>query len=246
MYDPIQDGIEKEARSLSYRQEEPPSELAEVVHSYWELKTEVPLADDFLLHAIPDACVNILFNQKDTEIAGVTALRTTYEVLNLGKDFHYAGIQFFPGAWQGDLKETSDSFVGTPYQGSLPLVAASEALAKVGFECKQSILSDLVLTLMERKLVAVNTVTQAILSNLADIKTVADMAAVTHMSTRQLQRSLKKATGFAPHDFLKVIRLQQSFKQHYLEAYTDQSHFIHSFRNITGYTPAEYYRKYVV
>ena len=33
MYDPIQDGIEKEARSLSYRQEEPPSELAEVVHS---------------------------------------------------------------------------------------------------------------------------------------------------------------------------------------------------------------------
>lgn len=246
MYDPIQDGMEKTAQSVVYRQAEPPEKLAELVHNYWELKTEAPLADDFFLHALPDACINVLLNQQDTSIAGITALRTTYEVLNLGRDFHYVGIQFFPGVWQGDLDETSDSFVGTAYQGDLPLIEASAVMVKTEFPDKLPVLSALVSQLLERKILAANPVTQKILANLDMIKNVTDMAEVTHLSTRQLQRRLKKSTGFSPHDFLKVIRLQQSFKQDYLDAYTDQSHYIHSFRKITGYTPADYYRKYDV
>lgn len=96
MYDPIQDGIAKNVLSVSYKEEKPPNIFSKLVHNFWELKTDIKLSDDFCLHALPDACVNILFNQKDTRIAGVTALRTTYEVLNLGKEFHYVGIQFFP------------------------------------------------------------------------------------------------------------------------------------------------------
>jgi len=246
MYDPIQDGIEKKVQSVSFKEEKPPSILSDLVHNFWELKTDKKLPDDFCLHALPDACVNILFNQKDTKIAGVTALRTTYEVLNLGTEFHYLGIQFFPGVWQGNQDETADSFVGTPYLGDLPLIETSNKLTPLDFSAKQSVLSELVSQLIERKLVAVNTVTTKILANIDSIHSVADMAIITQMSARQLQRILKKSTGFSPHDFLKVLRLQQSFKQHYLESYTDQSHFIHSFRKITGYTPAEYYRKFDV
>jgi transcriptional regulator GlxA family with amidase domain len=100
-------------------------------------------------------------------------------------------------------------------------------LAQLDFDAKQPVLAELVSELIERKLVAVNPVTASILENLDTIQTVTDMAAITQMSSRQLQRTLKKSTGFSPHDFLKVLRLQQSFKQHYLDAYTDQSHFIH-------------------
>ena len=246
MYDPIQDGIAKTIQAVHHKEEKPPGIFSSLVHSFWELKTDKKLADDFYLHALPDACVNILFNQNDTKIAGITALRTTYEVLNLGKEFHYVGIQFFPGVWQGNQNETTDSFVGTPYQGDLPLIDTSNKLVQVDFSAKQSILSALVSQLIERELVAVNTVTEKILTNLDLIHSVADMATITQMSSRQLQRRLKSSTGFSPHDFLKVLRLQQSFKQHYLESYTDQSHFIHSFRKITGYTPAEYYRKFDV
>nr|CAA6819456.1 MAG: AraC family transcriptional regulator [uncultured Thiotrichaceae bacterium] len=246
MYDPIYDGIAKTTKSVTHKEAEPPHALSNLVHSFWELKTDKKLLEDFCLHALPDACVNILFNQNDTEIAGVTALRTTYEVLNLGKEFHYVGIQFFPGVWQGNQNETADSFVGTPYLGDLPLIETSNKLTPLSFADKQSVLSELVAELVGRKLVAVNPVTEKILANLETIHTVADMADLTHMSPRQLQRTLKKSTGFSPHDFLKVLRLQQSFKQHYLDAYTDQSHFIHSFRKITGYTPAEYYRKFDV
>ena len=246
MYDPIQDGIAKTTQSVTHEEAKPPNHLSNLVHSFWELKTETKLPDDFCLHAVPDACVNILLNQSNTDIAGVTALRTTYEVLNLGKEFHYVGIQFFPGVWQGNQDETADSYVGTPYLGDLPLIEASNKLAQLDFAAKQTVLSELVSELIERKLVAVNPITAAILSNLDTIQTVADMAEVTQMSSRQLQRNLKKSTGFSPHDFLKVLRLQQSFKQHYLDASTDQSHFIHSFRKITGYTPAEYFRKFDV
>lgn len=246
MYDPIKDGIDKTVKSVQYIEAKPQEPLEQFVHSFWELKTDCKLSEDFCLHAIPDACVNLLFNQLDTRIAGVTALRTTHEVLNLGKEFHYVGIQLLPGVWQGDLKKTSDSFVGTPYQGELPLVETSKALANVDFNAKKLIFSALVQQLIEQHIVATNEVTAAILSKLDNIQTVADMAEATHKSARQLQRILKRSTGFSPHDFLKVLRLQQSFKQHYLDTYTDQSHFIHSFRKITGYTPAQYYRKFDV
>lgn len=246
MYDPIKDGVDKSVQSVQYTEARPPDNLSDLVHSFWELKTEVRLPDEFCLHALPDACVNILFNQTDTRIAGVTALRTTYEVLNLGKEFHYVGIQFLPGVWQGNHNEVTDSFVGTPYIGDLPLIETSKELARLDFIAKQPVFTQLVHQFVDQKHVAVNTVTAAILSNIDTILSVADMAAATNMSSRQLQRTLKKTTGFSPHDLLKVLRLQQSFKQHYLDTYTDQSHFIHSFRKITGYTPAQYYRKFDV
>jgi AraC-like DNA-binding protein len=240
MYDPIKDGMEKTTRSVRYAVEKPPEYLSGLVHCYWELKTETTLADDFCLHAMPDACVNILFNQADTDIAGITALRTTYEVLNLGKSFNYVGIQLLPGVWRGDPQEIADQFVGSPYVGALPLIVTSKELAQRDFSGMQDIMSRLVQWLIDNKLVVNNPVTEKILANLDDIRTVADMAAVACLSPRQLQRTLKQTTGFSPHDLLKVLRLQQSFKQHYLDLYADQSHYIHSIRKVTGYTPEKY------
>lgn len=57
---------------------------------------------------------------------------------------------------------------------------------------------------------------------------------------------LKSATGFTPHDLLKVLRMQQSFRRHYLDYFADQSHYIHSFRKLTGYTPTKYRAKFDV
>lgn len=183
MYDPIKDGIEKTAQSVRYTVVKPPPHLSSVVHSYWELKTEQTLNEDFLLHAIPDACVNLLFNQIEPDIAAVTALRTHHEVLNLGKCFHYVGIQLLPGAWQGNPREIAHQFVGTAYEGELPLVSVSRALMGCQFSDKQGLMSALV---------------------------------------------------------------EQSFLQHYLELYADQSHYIHSFRKVTGYTPVQFIDKFDV
>lgn len=246
MYDPIQDGIEKNARAVRSTLGKPPGHLSAFVHCYWELKTESPLEEDFYLHALPDACVNILFNQLDTDIAGVAALRTRYEELNLGRSFHYVGIQLLPGVWRGDPLEIADGFVGTPYSGELPLVATSRDLATRDFAAMRDVMSALVQRFVDEKRVVRNLVTARILAKLDDIRTVTDMAAVVRLSPRQLQRTLKQTTGFSPHDLLKVLRIQQSFKRHYLDLYADQSHYIHSFREVTGYTPVKYVDKFDV
>ena len=238
--------MQKNIGPVLFTEVKPPVELNDVVHCYWQIKTESLLESDFTLHAIPDACVNILFNQEDSDIAGVTALQTTYTELNLGRGFNYSGIQFFLGAWNGSGDETQDSFVGTPYNGGLPLVETNRISAPLGLTDKGPVFTDLVLNLLERGVVERNVVTQKILANLDSIHNVAEMASITHVSPRQLQRNLKRTTGFSPHDFLKVLRLQQTLKQHNLDRYTDQSHFIRSFKKITGYTPTEYFRRYEV
>lgn len=240
MYDPVKDGVDKKVQLVSYTEVTPPSSLTELVHCFWEMKTEADLAEDFVLHALPDACVNVLFDQQDTDIAGVTALHTAHTTLNLGRSFHYVGVQFFPGVWRGALEGTVDHYVGEPYEGELSLVETSRVLAELEVDAKAPVLTDFVETLKADDMVAPNPVTAAILTNIGDIYSVADMANVAALSPRQLQRNLKASTGFSPHDLLKVLRLQHSFRQDYLLAFADQSHFIHSFRDITGYTPAQF------
>lgn len=246
MYDPVKDGVAKAVESVVYTETPPPAALGDLVHCYWELRTERELAEDFTLHAMPDACVNLLFDQQDTRIAGVTLLHTAHTTLDLGRSFHYAGIQLFPGVWRGDPDAAVDHYVGEPYEGELPLVEASEAAADLDLDGKSAVFSELVETLVATGVIAPNPVTAAILARLDAITSVADMAEVAALSPRQLQRTLKATTGFTPHDLLKVLRIQQTFRRDYLLLFADQSHFTHSFRTVTGYTPGRFNKTFDV
>lgn len=246
MYDPVKDGVSKSVESVVYTEVPPPESLGALVHCFWELRTLTDLDDDFTLHAVPDACVNLLFNQHDTRIAGVTQLHTSPTSLDLGRSFHYAGIQFFPGVWRGAPDATVDHYVGEPYDGDLPLVEVGEAAAAVDLDGKATVFSAFVADLLDAGLVAPNPVTAAILTNLDEIHNVGDMAEVAALSPRQLQRTLKATTGFTPHDLWKVLRVQHSFRRDYLLLFADQAHFTHSFRKLTGYTPGQFNKTFDV
>jgi AraC-like DNA-binding protein len=239
-YHPARDGIARTAAAVRYTEAPPPPHLAELVHCAWELRTLAELSEDFTYHALPDACVNLLLDQADPRIAGVTQLRTTAAELTLGRSFHYVGIQLFPGVWQGSRSEITDAYVGTPYRGSLPLVRTNERLAGLTFEAQVPILVELAEWCAREGLIVPNPVTSRILAELDTLRSVAAMAECVGMSPRHLQRVLKRTTGLSPHDLLKVLRVQQSFRRHYLDLYADQSHFIHAFRQATGYTPGRY------
>ena len=226
MYAPVPDGFTVRSDAVRYTELPPPPDLAGMVHCFWELRTVTDLPQDFLYHALPDACVNLLFNRLAPTIAGVTALHTTATTLNLGTVFHYVGVQLYPGAWQGNRNELVNRYVGTPYEGALPLVDTNHQLAGLDFGAMTHQLAQLVRWCVAEGLVVANPLTARILSRLHAISTVADMAALVGLSPRQLQRTLKQQTGFAPHDLLKVLRVQQSFRQHYLDLYADQAHYI--------------------
>lgn len=245
-YVPVVDGFSQRIDEVRYREQQPPHDLTDVVHVFWELRTVAKLPVDFLYHAVPDACVNLLFNQIDTEVAGVTALHTEATTLNLGTVFHYVGVQFYPGVWQGRRDEIQNRYVGTPYAGTLPLLRVNRQMAGLDFEAMASVLGDFVRWCMAHGQVRGHPLMAAILSRLDAVQTVADMAALSGLSTRQLQRTVRQITGFAPHDLLKVLRLQQAFRRHYLDLYADQAHFIHAFRRAVGYTPGQYRKTFGV
>ena len=246
MYDPKGNGKEKSIAEVQFTEVEPPQHLRGIVHRYLELNTNGPLAEDYKFHALPDACTYIVFDQLDRSIAGVSKLSAKSEEFNLGKSFHFVNIRFLPGVWQSTQNEVVYGLVNSAYSGNLPLLQVNAQLAAQEFSDSQDILSDLVDALLLRGLVSPNPVVEKVFQNLDDINSVAQMAYVCGLSSRQLQRILKRTTGFTPHDFLKVLRLQQSLNGSDTWSYADQPHFIHSFRNATGYTPGRYANKYDV
>lgn len=246
MYDPKGNGKDKTVQSVHFVEAEPPPHLRGIVHRFLELKTKGALPDDYRFHALPDACTYIVFDQLDRNIAGVSKLRADSEEFNLGKTFHFVNIRFLPGVWQSSQEPLSYGMVDKPYLGDLPLRDINQNLLGRDFADQQPILAGLVDSLLESKMIAVNPVTEKIFQSLDEITSVADMADVSGISARQLQRTLKRTTGFAPHDFLKVLRLQQALNGNDTWSYADQSHFIHSFRKATGYTPGKYSKKFDV
>lgn len=246
MYSPIKDGIDKSASFVRYIQAEPPDSLRKFVHCYWELKTDKSLQQDFHYQVVPDACVNILLNQRSLNIVAVTLAPASAMALNLGKDFRYVGIQLIPGVWRGDQGDLSRKKVDSPYEGKLPLVAYNQRITPLAFDQALPELTALVEELIRDGKIAENRITATILENIADIHKVSDMARLTGLSTRQLQRNLKAITGFSPHDFLKILRMQYAFGGDFLTHYADQAHYIHSFRRATGHTPLIYRKRFDV
>ncbi|WP_420547625.1 AraC family transcriptional regulator [Curvivirga sp.] len=246
MYDPKGNGKERSIDRVRFVEARPPKHLSGIIHRYLEIYTENSLAEEYQFHALPDACTYLIFDQLNIDVAGVTRLKASSEELSLGKSFHFVNVRFLPGVWQHDLIPVSYGLVKDPYQGDLPLQGLNNELKGLQFSDQQNLLSEFVEELLKRKLVKENIVTQKIFEQLEDIHSVADMAEVAELSARQLQRVLKASTGFAPHDFLKVLRLQQSLLGEPSLSYADQSHFIHSFKKATGYTPARYSKKFDV
>ncbi len=243
-YRPVKDGIEKSHQLVTYEEVEPPQDLQSLVHCFWQLKTIAPLPQNFVYHVIPDACANLLFDQKNLDVAAVTAIHTKAIQLELGTDFHYIGVQLLPGAWRGPREEVQDGLVTAAYDGSLPLNELNRSLSNLEFSAQQEVLTKFLKGLIAKSLIKEHALVSRILQNLQRVNSVAEMAELVELSQRQLQRSLKFATGFSPHDFLKVLRLQQSLREDYLAYYTDQSHFIRSFKTVVGYTPGKFREKF--
>lgn len=246
MYDPKGNGKDRAVNTVRFTEAEPPSHQRGIVHRFLELSTDGELPEDYRFHALPDACTYVVFDQIDRSITGASRLRAASEEFNLGCNFHFINIRFLPGVWQNQKEAVVHGLVDRPYQGALPLDAVATDLETGDFEAKKVVLSQFVDDLIAQGFVAPNPITAKIFQHLDDVYSVADMAEITGLSARQLQRRLKQSTGFAPHDFLKVLRLQQSLNGTDTWNYADQSHFIHSFRNATGYTPGKYAKKFDV
>jgi len=246
MYDPIGNSKQKTIDSVQFCDAEPPIHLSGIIHRFLDIKTEHPLPSEYRFHALPDVCTYAVFDQLNPNVTGMAKLSASSEEMNLGHMFHFTNIRFLPGVWQGGNENVKRGMVSDPYKGDMLLVELNKNLIGKSFEEKQAVLVRFVDQLLEQRVVIANPVTQSIFLQLENIHSVADMANAANLSARQLQRTLKRTTGFTPHDFLKVLRLQQSLLGEPSLSYADQSHFIHSFKKATGYTPSKFSKKFDV
>jgi transcriptional regulator GlxA family with amidase domain len=79
-----------------------------------------------------------------------------------------------------------------------------------------------------------------------------EMAKRSFLSVRQFERNFKTYSGFSPKLYSRIIRFQAATQQYgntdksltniaYECGYSDQSHFIHDFKQFSGYHPKQYF-----
>jgi len=79
-----------------------------------------------------------------------------------------------------------------------------------------------------------------------------ELAKRSFLSTRQFERNFKTFSGFSPKLYSRIIRFQLATQQYgpgnksltdiaYDCGYYDQSHFIHDFKQFSGYHPRQYF-----
>jgi AraC-like DNA-binding protein len=112
---------------------------------------------------------------------------------------------------------------------------------------------------LEKKLLKSNNSCQpvffTVISNIIHSKglmPVDELAKRSFLSTRQFERNFKIFSGFSPKLYSRIIRFQSATQQYgtcfktltdiaYDCGYYDQSHFIHDFKQFSGYHPKQYF-----
>jgi transcriptional regulator GlxA family with amidase domain len=78
------------------------------------------------------------------------------------------------------------------------------------------------------------------------------LAGKCFLSRRQFERNFKACSGFSPKLYTRIIRFQAAAKEYGMQyqsltdiayrcGYYDQSHFIHDFKEFSGFHPKEYF-----
>lgn len=242
MYTPQQNGIARSAvGGVVYHEAPTPASLA---YCYWELKTTKPLADSFSYVIVPDACVDIVFSLHQPE-AFVMTPHTTSQQIDLGTEFHYVGIRLNVGVYARDVSRIVGGVQNVTELGGKNVASIIHGLREKTFATQQKILSELVQALVSDGTLAENPLVAHVIKRLS-MYTVADIARELTISERQLRRLVRAATGFSPRELQKVINFQRSFSTDWRDVYADQSHYIHTFKQITHTTPQQYQRDYDV
>lgn len=242
MYTPLQPGVKtKHRHEVLYKEHFPRDLLSQTVNCYWEVRSLTKLREDFQYLILPDGCVDAVFDVGEKPCSGdaiIMALDIRADTITLGREFHYVGIRFQPGTWLKNPERLIGKADIVSELAGLDMPELTRKLrASADFSQKLILLEELAQACQDTGLVKVNRWLQRVFANPDRVNSVADIVELSGYSTRHVQRIFKEQTGYSPHDFLKIIRFQQSLLARSRDAYSDQSHYIHQFKRMTGFTP---------
>lgn len=258
LYMPVQPTVRQSGKDVAYREIAPADTLRNFIYCYWELKTVVPLEEQFNYRVVSDGCIDIFFSVENPKESFAMGFCKKYTEFPLDTYFHYMGIRFLPTMFPQifdidalvlsnryaslhDVHKATAQFVSIEITRNQTLELAkslfdpyfSKLISKTTFNTDNRLYGALAIILQSRGVLNLN----------EDL----DIG----ISQRQLRRLFKYYIGDTAKTFCKVVRFQnilrakpsvQSLRQNklfYDVGYYDQAHFIKEFKNHYGVTPSK-------
>ncbi|MEE9374192.1 MAG: DUF6597 domain-containing transcriptional factor [Saprospiraceae bacterium] len=99
LFKPIQPSVKEGNKDVVYNGIAPNKKLKNIIHCYWQIKTNKFLDAPYVYRVVSDGCVDIFFNLNNTNESFVMGFCRSYTEFPLGKDFNYFGVRFYPSVF---------------------------------------------------------------------------------------------------------------------------------------------------
>lgn len=122
-------------------------------------------------------------------------------------------------------------------------------------DTRAKILGEFLLRRLQRQAPGAQTIQQAVkqVVHAPSLMTMEQLSGHFNISKRQFERKFTEYAGFTPKVYARIIRFQSALKLYggryrsltdiaYECGYYDQSHFIHEFKEFSGYHPGSYFK----
>lgn len=230
---------------MRYAETPPPPELDGLVEAVWTLDVA---SDGRVDHqAVPDGCIELIRRHAGQSVwrteqpsLFVTGLALQPAALRFSGDARFTGIRLWPWAWHALGGSSCRDFA----DGWRAILDSDPLAALLPDESDP----------MPRLANAFASQRQPAIAAIRHIDSVEELARLTRLSTRQLQRICAKETGMAPRSYLRLLRFRTAVNgiqspeaaladTAAASGYADQAHMTREFQSLAGLPPGRARRR---
>lgn len=250
-----------------FRTYPPPPSLARFVRMFWVFEHDVPEDSPYVYRSMADGCVEMVFHYKGTftgedgnyHPAVVHAQSSKHQRFLTNGSFGIFGVYLYPFALPQLFGLSSAAFSNeipglTHVLGAEGECLQEQVLLATSDAQRIQLLCKFLLTRLAQRRQN-ETAAHVAIREIIRVKGQVNISALASdvcLSTRQFERRFKEFSGFTPKLFTRIIRFQQALERYGREmrsmtdlayecGYYDQSHFIHEFKEFSGYHPRQYF-----
>lgn len=255
---------------MVYQTIAPQPALQPYVKYFWTLENKTGEAGMKTFRTMADGCPGIIFQhagsgnffQQDKQLPATFLFgqTTRYAEINLSGNFDTVGVYFHADAVQTvfghPAAELTDSCLDLDLIATRQHINLTERLANTASPAdKIAVLQEYLLAEVTRNQERADKTMKYALEQIISSKGALPLKVLQqrlHTSERSLHRKFTQYTGISPKLFSRICRFQASLKQlqqtnysklsdiAFCHDYADQSHFIRSFKEFSGLSPAQY------
>ncbi len=256
---PLQPEIDELRRGSTFgKVEVPPTpRLREYVACFWTMYTTSGRFEPFVMHGVPDGCVDVFF-RTDFGSGCVVGLAARPIFVPVERRLRYFGLRFLPGKIRHFLKLPARGLYDKRWNlrdltGPRLDEVEEAVLAAPSFGRRVEIVEALLLRMLERGGIEEDPRFLGSLDRIyrsggrIDVET---LAGAEGISERHLRRLFDEALGLSPKRLARIVRFQVALNRLKREevrslldlaldqGYYDQPHFINDFRELYGCPPS--------